>query len=139
MTETETMSAKETKVPKMTSEDYLVIIMEEILRNRQMEVGRVERLMGWEGDLAASSSVRIEADFPHDAWVVTIRDITSGVIRIWPGGTPPALGAIEIVTTQAVRLKSTSAELNIYNPSLSVAVHYFVYALSLAELEYYKK
>ena len=129
----------ETPVPVMSRDDYMIRLLEEIVRGGKDLEGDVPRMMAWEGDILTLASAYVEADFPHDAWVVYMRATAAaaGLLRMWPGGTPGVnSSAIEIRDTSAVRIKSTSNILHFYNPS-AVTVHYFAVALSRAEVEFY--
>jgi hypothetical protein len=127
-------SAKEEPI-QASKEDYMILLLEELVRLNRTDKGRIERLMAWEVDMLAGESRYIEADFPHDGWVVRFRSAATGVLRVWPGGTPPASGAIEIIDKLTVRLNSTGSALYLYN-SGPVSLHVFVYAMSLADLIY---
>ena len=130
---------RETPVPAMSKEDYMIRLLEEVVRGGKDLEGDIPRMMAWEGDILTLESAYVEADFPHDAWVVYMRATAAaaGLLRIWPNGVPGVnSSAIEIRDTSAVRIKSTSNVLHLYNPS-AVTVHYFAVALSRAEVEFY--
>ena len=130
-----TFSAKETAVPKMTKEDYMILLLEELVRAGQMKEGRIERMMAWEGDLLTLTGTIIQADFPFDSWTIYFRAEANATLRVWPGGTPPSSGAIEIRNGTAAHVKRTASQMNLQNIG-SATCHYFVIALSLAEVSF---
>src|SRR3990172_5418698 len=129
------MLPTEAPITDATKEDHIIRLLDELIARDIALEGRIPQIFAFEADLLSLAATTVPADFPHDAWVVTFRPVATGVIRVWPGGSPPASGAIEIQTGGAVRFKSTSNQLYIFN-SGPVTVHYFAYALSLAELEF---
>jgi hypothetical protein len=138
----EEISTGQKPLPPVSKEDYIILLLEELIRHNQKSEGAVERILAFEGALAiggtAGDATVVSADFPHDAWVVYARPPAAQgtvTLRVWPGGTPPASGAIEIRNNVACRIKSTSNQLNIVNIGTEAA-HYFAIAVSLAEVEF---
>jgi hypothetical protein len=98
----------------------------------------IERLFCSEFDLLSTvgSNERIvPADFDHDTWLVYFRVDTNVTLRVWPGGTPPSSGAIEIRNSTGCRIKSTSNQLNVVNIG-STTAHVFVFALNRADVQF---
>lgn len=131
------VTPKESPLPPVTKEDYIIRLLEEIVRFQKEQEGPEPQLFIFEGDLSAGASTKVEADFPHDAFVVYFRSDANVTLRISPLGPPGANTAgIEIRNNSAVRVKSTSNALYLLNTG-SATAHYFVIALSRAEVEFY--
>lgn len=132
----QTFSPRTEMMPKATKEDHIIRLLDELIARDREDKGAVPQFFPFEGDIATLATARLDCDFPHDSWVVYFRNEANATLRIWPGGSPPALGAIELRNNVAVKLKSTSDQLYLTNTGTATC-HYFAFALSLADLEFF--
>lgn len=136
-------AADEKPLPPASKEDYIIRLLEELVAQRQEGEGASRLLMPfeagsdrrWPADLVANTEITIPFDAPHDAWIIYFRASATVTLRVWPGPSIPASGAIEIRNNTAVRIKSTSPHLTIRNTG-STDAHWFAIAASQAEVDF---
>lgn len=104
------------------------MLLEELVRDRHDEIGRVPNIFPTEFDLAAGATRAIAADFKPDRWVLYARPNSGSLLRVFPGGAVPSATAYEFADGQRMVLSVRNLQIAIYNAG-PLTAHVFCVAL----------
>ena len=124
------LETQQMPLPELSPEIAQLALLNLIYERVILEEGRSPNFYIFERDLAAGVTLMTNADFNPDRWVIWFRVDPLVTLRIFPGESVPAQGAIEIVSGQMAVISNRSNVISFENTGTSqTAGHIFAVAI----------